>query len=354
MCIFTVLHKIASRAALVLVLCVIVVPLSALADDLQEASRLFKSREYEPALAHVNKAIAADPKAAEARFLKGLILTEQGNNREAIDVFEKLTQDYPRLPEPYNNLAVIYASQGEYEKARVALEKSIHTHPSYATAYENLGDVYARLASRAYDKALQLDSKNTGAQDKLALARELVGGVPRSNQQTLVASAASQPPAPRRPAAPKPTVAPRPKIASQAVAGEVKRPAAEPPNAGPLVKRTPSPDPRSEVRKALDGWAQAWSTKDVEAYLSYYAKDFTPSNGATRPQWEQTRRARVSAPKSISVRLSAVKVALAGANRATATFRQQYRSDRFNGSSRKTLVLVKSDGRWLIEREAAK
>ena len=106
--------------------------------------------------------------------------------------------------------------------------------------------------------------------------------------------------------------------------------------------------------KALNGWAQAWSRKDVEAYLSYYAKDFTPSNGTTRPQWEQTRRVRVTAPKSISVRLSAVKVALSGANRATATFRQQYRSDRFNGSSRKTLVLVKSDGRWLIEREAVK
>src|SRR2546425_9737176 len=77
-------------------------------------------------------------------------------------IFTKLTQDYPELPEPYNNLAVIYASQGQYEKARAALEQSIRTHPSYATAYENLGDVYAKLASQAYDKALQLDSSNSG------------------------------------------------------------------------------------------------------------------------------------------------------------------------------------------------
>jgi tetratricopeptide (TPR) repeat protein len=65
-----------------------------------------------------------------------LILTEQGNSKEAIEIFTKLTQDYPELPEPYNNLAVIYASQGQYDKARAALEQSIRTHPSYATAYE--------------------------------------------------------------------------------------------------------------------------------------------------------------------------------------------------------------------------
>src|SRR4029450_2511152 len=124
----------------------------------------------------VNKVLAQKPKDPQARFLKGLILTEQGNSKEAVEIFTKLTQDYPELPEPYNNLAVIYASQGQYDKARAALEQSIRTHPSYATAYENLGDVYAKLASQAYGKALQLDASNTGAQNKLSLVRELAGG----------------------------------------------------------------------------------------------------------------------------------------------------------------------------------
>src|SRR5678816_1903658 len=119
---------------------------------------------------------ANDLDNAKARFLKGVTLTEQGKTQEAIDTFLKLTQDYPNLPEPYNNLAVIYAGQGQYDKARAALEQSIRTHPSYATAYENLGDVYAKLASQAYDKALQLDKSNSGAQNKLSLVRELVGG----------------------------------------------------------------------------------------------------------------------------------------------------------------------------------
>src|SRR5215510_10987826 len=147
---------------------------NALADDLQDASRLLKSGNTAQAMESVNRALAAKPRDPNARFLKGLIYTEQGNTREAIDMFTKLTQDYPDLPEPYNNLAVIYAGQGEYDKARVALEKSIRTHPSYATAYENLGDVYAKLASQAYGKALQIDASNAGAQNKLSLVRELV------------------------------------------------------------------------------------------------------------------------------------------------------------------------------------
>src|SRR5215216_188284 len=142
--------------------------------DMQEASRLLKAGQREQALERVNKALAANPRDAQARFMKGLILTEQGKQSEAIDIFTRLTQDYPNLPEPYNNLAVIYASQGQYDKARVSLEQSIRTHPSYATAYENLGDVYAKLASQAYDKALQLDSSNTTAKNKLSLVRELV------------------------------------------------------------------------------------------------------------------------------------------------------------------------------------
>ena len=118
----------------------------AFGDDLQDAGKLFKAGQHQQALERVNKALAAKPKDPQARFLKGLIYTEQGKTKDAIDIFTRLTQDYPDLPEPYNNLAVIYAGQGQYEKARAALEQSIRTHPSYATAYENLGDVYAKLA----------------------------------------------------------------------------------------------------------------------------------------------------------------------------------------------------------------
>src|SRR3954471_15952054 len=164
------------RGVVLLCLAALCAAAPARADDVEDAQRLLKAGQREQALERVNRVLAAKSGDPQARFLKGLILTEQGNSKEAIEIFTKLTQDYPELPEPYNNLAVIYASQGQYDKARVALEQSIRTHPSYATAYENLGDVYAKLASQAYDKALQIDSSNKGAQNKLSLVRDLVGG----------------------------------------------------------------------------------------------------------------------------------------------------------------------------------
>ena len=143
------------------------------ADDLREAQKLYGQGKVQPALDKVDAFLKAQPKDPQGRFLKGLLLTEQKRVPEAIQVFTGLTEDYPELPEPYNNLAVLYASQGNYHNAKSALELAIHTHPSYATAQENLGDIYAQLASRAYDRALQLDKNNATAQVKLAMVKEI-------------------------------------------------------------------------------------------------------------------------------------------------------------------------------------
>ena len=151
--------KLFSRSAALAIFLSIAIPAQA-ADDVQDANKLFKQGQYAPAMAKVNAFLANNPKDAQARFLKGLILAEQGNTADAIAVFSSLTEDYPELPEPYNNLAVLYAGQGQYEKAKSALEMAIRTHPNYATAHENLGDIYAKMASQAYDRALQLDRSN--------------------------------------------------------------------------------------------------------------------------------------------------------------------------------------------------
>ncbi len=292
--------------------------LPARADEVQEAAKLLKAGQHRQALDAVNKALKAKPRDPQARFLKGLILTEQGSSKEAVEVFTQLTKDYPELPEPYNNLAVIYAAQGQYDKARAALEQSIRTHPSYATAYENLGDVYAKLASQAYDKALQIDSSNAAAKNKLSLVRELVG----------------------RPAATPTAVAAAPKEAAKP-APEKPKPAAE----------KPAADATAEVLAAVNAWAQAWSKKDADAYLSYYAKDFKTPGNEPRAAWETTRRSRVTAPKSISVTLGSPKVIMDGAERATVRFRQNYKSDVLKSNSSKTLVMIRSDGGWKILEE---
>lgn len=144
------------------------------ADDYSDVAGLIRASQYPQALAKAEQYLAGKPRDPQMRFLKGVIQTETGKTSDAISTFTKITEDYPELPEPYNNLAVLYAGQNQYDKARTALEMAIRTNPSYATAHENLGDVYAKLASQAYSKALQLDGGNTGVPPKLALIRQLL------------------------------------------------------------------------------------------------------------------------------------------------------------------------------------
>jgi len=131
--------------------------------------------------AGVDGVLATDPRNPQARFLKGVLQTDQGNADAAIAIFQGLTEDYPELPEPYNNLAVIWAKQGQYEKARRALELALASRPDYAIAHENLGDIYARLSSAEYDRALALDKSNKSAQSKLALVRQLFAVAPSTS-----------------------------------------------------------------------------------------------------------------------------------------------------------------------------
>lgn len=323
--------------------CLFVSSSVAQADEVQEAAKLLKAGQHAQALERVNKLLAGKPRDPQARFLKGLIFAEQGNAKEAIGIFLKLTQDYPQLPEPYNNLAVLYAAEGQYDKARGALEQSIRTHPSYATAYENLGDVYAKLASQAYDKALQIDSGNAGAKNKLALVRELVGAPAKP---AAIAIAAAPAAAPAIAAAPAPAAAPtKPSpVASAAPAAEAKPSASKP-------APTPAASPSAEVLEAVNAWAKAWASKDVDGYLSFYARDFKVPGGEARPAWEKGRRVRITAPKSISVGISAPKVTLSGDSQASVTFRQAYKSDITSATSTKTLAMVKANGRWQIQQE---
>ena len=142
------------------------------ADDLKEAQKLYGQGKLEAALEKADLVLQADPRDAQARFLKGLVLADEKRTAEAIQAFTGLTEDFPEMPEPYNNLAVLYAAQGQHERARAVLEVAIATHPGYAIAHENLGDIHAQLARQAYERAAQLDKTNTTATLKMAKVLE--------------------------------------------------------------------------------------------------------------------------------------------------------------------------------------
>ena len=139
-------------------------------DDVNALLRQGKSNE---ALAKADTYIAGKPRDPQMRFLRGVILTEQNKQAEAITAFTQLTQDFPELSEPYNNLAALYASQSKFDQARAALEQAIKLNPNYATAHENLGDVYARLAAQEYVRAQQFASTNASVAPKLVLIRQI-------------------------------------------------------------------------------------------------------------------------------------------------------------------------------------
>ena len=344
------LHATLRLAALVVTLAgalLATAPVTGQSDELQEANQLFRQGQLGRALDRVEVYLKGKPKDARGRFLKGLIFAEQGKPNDAINVFTELTQEFPELPEPYNNLAVLYASQGEYDKARSALEMAIRTHPSYATAHENLGDIYAKMASQAYDKALQLDKSNAAAQTKLNLIKDLFLGSPRPPKaaaakpdatKIAVATPAQKPPAP---------VMPSPGEAA-VPAGKAAVPAAKSAPIKPPAKPSSDPD---EVLSALNRWAKAWSENDVPGYLAHYATDFKTPNGESRGNWEAQRKARIAKPRKIQVDVESPKVVFSDSGRVSVTFRQHYRSEALNVSSTKTLVMVKAGDKWLIQQE---
>ncbi|MDE2593492.1 MAG: tetratricopeptide repeat protein [Burkholderiales bacterium] len=376
-------HRLVSRAAKLLAVATIsLTTLSALADDIADVQKLLSAGKNPEALQKADQYLAVKPKDPMMRFLKGISLSQAGRTTDAINVFVKLTEDYPELPEPFNNLAVLYAQQGQYDKSRNALEMAIRTNPSYATAYENLGDVYAKLASQAYSKALQIDTKSNVA-PKLAMIKDLF---PRERNNLIAAAggtaapiSVTAPPAPAKPVAPVPAPAPQvqavaptpapapapaptPAPAPAQVAANTHKPAATLP-APSAVAPAPSkaPEPKAvakaepvgkerEVEATIHAWIAAWSKKDLNGYFSYYGKDFNP--GKPRKAWEDERRSRIASKRNITIKLSNMNIVVSG-NKATATFRQDYRADSLSVGGTKQLELVRTGNTWTIVKESS-
>ena len=358
-----------------------------------DITSLLQGSQPEQALKLIDQRLSATPKDPQLRFLQGVAFAMANKNKEAIDTFTQLTKEFPELPEPYNNLAVLYANQNQLDKSRQALEQAIRTNPSYSTAHENLGDIYAKLASQAYSKALQLDGSHAqSVQPKLALIHDLFStgqaqaqaqalakapsapapvtatatqAVSSSTtapaQATVVAAAATaQPVASAQPATATPVTetasppATEPKAETKTIAkaepkAETKVVATA--DAGQAAKAdTPPAANVAEVEAAVRTWAKAWAAKDMANYLAAYSPNFQTPGKQSRKAWEAERRARIVGKRSISVNLADLTITTQN-DRATARFRQHYRADTLNVSSRKTLQLELRKGQWLIVSE---
>lgn len=146
---------------------------TARANDVADITDLFRSGKQTEALAKIDTLLGSRADRPDLRFLKGTLLVEARRIDEALLVFQLLTEEFPELPEPYNNLAALYAARGDFEKARTALDGALRANPGFAIAHENLGDVYAQLARLSYQRALKIDPSNTTIPPRLSLLREL-------------------------------------------------------------------------------------------------------------------------------------------------------------------------------------
>lgn len=337
--------------------------LSAQATPLADIIQLHKKGKPEQALQELDSYLASLPKdswgrnVTQARFLKGVILAEQKRTAEAIRIFNKLTLDYPDLPEPYNNLAALYVSQGKYEAARDTLERAMQTDPAYAALHNNLNDIYAKLSAHAYENTLA--SPSGTAQERIRELCENYGKIasqvagrkitPHADADFRLIRDIS---AGRTAAAEPPAHVEIDDMAMEDPAAEEKPVRLPTRPVSPQPAQTPNTSGNQQaILKALQDWSSAWSNKNIKGYLACYAPDFKLPGGGTRAAWAAQRRARIEKPKSIRVEVETPKIQWIDDTHAHVTFRQSYRSDALQTTSRKTLVMKKSAGRWLIQEE---
>ncbi len=302
------------------------------------------------------------PDDIQLRFLDGLIKAQTSQADKSIEIFRKLSEEQPNLPEPLNNLGVLYASKGQYEEAKAAFEKALKTNPSYAAANKNLSDVYAQLAKKSYARALQVDEKTKAVPIQFTLLGAMGMSKPEApglgvKPMTAITATApapgltvNAPKAPEKPLAVAPVVPQAAKLPAERSNPVTKAPA-------PLAKPEPAaraaPAEKADTRAieaALQAWAQGWSNKNVDQYLGAYSASFDTPKGMSRKEWEAERRVRIASRKYIRVKLLDLKIEAKG-NQATAAFKQKYESDNINTLSGKTLFLVKQGDRWQIARE---
>ena len=311
------------------------------ADDLQDVSKLVANGKLDDAEKRADVFLAKNPKDAQMRFLKGVILTQRGKRDEAIKMYTGITQDYPELPEPWNNLAVIYASQGEYDKARESLETALRITPNYTTAHENLGDVYAALAARSYQSARRSDPNNAAALRKLNAARLLLAGksapastAPAPSVSTVVAPVTSTPRSQRNVGLPAPAGASAAVAGVGATAPDVIIPAnaTSVPSGSNIVaiENAPAADSSSATSTIGPTIAAAESKPDQARQIA----DVTD----TVKRWASSR----------SVRVDDLKVRVEG-DTAVARFRETASNPR--RVSNKSLTFKKDAGDWSVTGE---
>lgn len=269
-----------------------------------------------------NLAIAADATLGQAGELIDL-----GQADEARALLQKLIQQHPNAPEPYNNLAVLEARLGNVEQASELLRRALATSSSYALSYQNLRQLEREQALQSYRRSLGLKQEKTMTPD-LVLAED-------------IAPAAAV------------TVIEKPVEVIKVVEKEklVTVPANCPDTSASSPVSGPAPTPTSTPLDVAQNWAKAWASQDISAYADHYVTDYSPADNMTHASWLGQRKERLESPSFIKLRLSNMVSEPINDSAVMVTFKQHYNSNTINDVVRKLLILVVENGRWKISQE---
>lgn len=324
------------------------------ASNTDNATRLLRAGKHGDALKVIEAGLKIDPKDPQLRFTKGLVLMEQKRTQDAIAIFLKLSEDYPDLPEPYNNLAVLYSQDNQFEKARAALNMAMKTNASYATALANLGDIHARMAAQSYGKAMNVQGQNVGAQSKLQVLTAFTVPAPAAVAEAKPALTVP-PPAEVANKQQKSDGSPSKTVAKTATATAAipppksdSRPVAS--SATTLKNELQRSGEQADVASAVGEWVKAWAEKDMDAYVAAYENGYYGNGTKNHAAWVRLRKTRILGKDSIEINIHNQKVEIDG-DTAVVSFRQLYTGGTVKSDDLKTLTLKKKSGKWKITKE---
>jgi colicin import membrane protein len=346
-----------------------------------------KGRESE-ALSVFRKLSDADPKFMEAWNNRAALEASKGDIEAAQISLQKALAAHPDISVVTRNLEKVRS-----RLARLAYDSAFGTPSNLPPLVldlqrepmrlaldtasqrqrDSLAKVLAQVRSAARQDLTRMDSVVSGRDAEIRRLRtelertngSLASALQQTQELRMAAASTTVSPRPDAPVAQEIAAAPAPSVPEIVAAADpvrtspaepkiVKAPLAKSEPPSPTKPKPKAPETSAAVLAAMQGWAQAWSAQDVDQYLSYYSTRFVPPGQPNREAWEASRRARITAPKSIRVEIVSPKIRMLKGHQAEVVYRQSYQTEETRLTSRKHLVLAWENGVWRIfaEKEA--
>ena len=299
--------------------------------------------------------LVAVPADAEADHQKAIAALKEGKPQRAVTLLSPWVKKYPYEIALVSDYATALTRAGKFDQAREVLEEALMKNDETSAAFINLREILAHQAAVSYAKALgrqppsnQLSLRLSSEPPVVVAAAPIepvIPVLPVPAGSTTASSAGS----PAGPSAASPTASAPPSVTASSSGATKPAPTAT----APALK------PEAAVPSALETqitqltlkWAEVWSAKDFNGYVSLYSQGFETKNHASRQAWADYRRPRVTRPGDILVELSDIRVRALSDDQVEVRFRQRYDSPNLKVTSQRSLVWHRDAGQWKILRE---